>query len=132
MTGRGGAEGYLFTAVRVIPAEGRVEARGKFVRRKEGKSAEGTGKEEEKMAGDAKGGEVEAGSPPKKIKLEQSMDAVAEERVETSNAAATLSFSAAKVSMLALVSAARSASVQDGCRAYTRASSEIDVSLVIS
>lgn len=89
MTGRGGAEGYLFTAVRVIPAEGRVEARGKFVRRKEGKSAEGTGKEEEKMAGDAKGGEVEAGSPPKKIKLEQSMDAVAEKRVEVSNAAAT-------------------------------------------
>jgi tRNA (adenine58-N1)-methyltransferase non-catalytic subunit len=30
MTGRGGAEGYLFTAVRVIPAEGRVAARGKF------------------------------------------------------------------------------------------------------
>ena len=30
MTGRGGAEGYLFTATRVIPAEGRVAARGKF------------------------------------------------------------------------------------------------------
>lgn len=36
MTGKGGAEGYVFTGVRVIPAEGRVEARGKFVRRKEG------------------------------------------------------------------------------------------------
>lgn len=35
MTGRGGAEGYLFTGVRVRPAEGRVEARGKFVRKKE-------------------------------------------------------------------------------------------------
>jgi tRNA (adenine-N(1)-)-methyltransferase non-catalytic subunit len=30
MTSRGGAEGYLFTATRVIPAEGRVEARGHF------------------------------------------------------------------------------------------------------
>ena len=35
MSGRGGAEGYLFTGVRVRPAEGRVEARGKFVRKKE-------------------------------------------------------------------------------------------------
>ncbi|KAF2272748.1 Gcd10p-domain-containing protein, partial [Westerdykella ornata] len=30
MTSRGGAEGYLFTATRVIPAEGKVEARGHF------------------------------------------------------------------------------------------------------
>ncbi|PBP23760.1 tRNA (adenine-N(1)-)-methyltransferase non-catalytic subunit trm6 [Diplocarpon rosae] len=30
MTGKGGAEGYLFTATRVVPARGRVEARGKF------------------------------------------------------------------------------------------------------
>lgn len=34
MTGRGGAEGYLWTGVRVVPAEGRVEARGKFTRKK--------------------------------------------------------------------------------------------------
>ncbi|RKF80649.1 tRNA -methyltransferase non-catalytic subunit trm6 [Golovinomyces cichoracearum] len=34
MTGKGGAEGYLFTAVRVLPAEGRVEARGKFSRKR--------------------------------------------------------------------------------------------------
>ncbi len=34
MTGRGGSEGYVFTATRVLPAEGRVEARGKFKRRK--------------------------------------------------------------------------------------------------
>ncbi|MCJ1363937.1 tRNA (adenine(58)-N(1))-methyltransferase non-catalytic subunit trm6 [Acarospora aff. strigata] len=34
MTGRGGAEGYLFTATRVLPAEGKVEARGKYKRRK--------------------------------------------------------------------------------------------------
>ncbi|KAF2094024.1 hypothetical protein NA57DRAFT_47277, partial [Rhizodiscina lignyota] len=30
MMGRGGAEGYIFTATRVIPAQGKVEARGKF------------------------------------------------------------------------------------------------------
>ena len=34
MTGRGGSEGYVFTATRVLPAEGRIEARGKFKRRK--------------------------------------------------------------------------------------------------
>ena len=36
MTGRGGAEGYIFTATRVLPAEGKVEARGKYKRRKFG------------------------------------------------------------------------------------------------
>lgn len=34
MTGRGGAEGYLFTAVRVLPAQGHVEARGNFSRKR--------------------------------------------------------------------------------------------------
>ena len=34
MTGKGGSEGYIFTATRVLPAEGKVEARGKFKRRK--------------------------------------------------------------------------------------------------
>ena len=34
MTGRGGSEGYVFTATKVLPAEGRIEARGKFKRRK--------------------------------------------------------------------------------------------------
>lgn len=34
MMGRGGAEGYLFTAWRAVPAEGKVAARGKFKRRK--------------------------------------------------------------------------------------------------
>lgn len=38
MTGRGGPEGYLFTATRVLPAEGKVEARGRFKRRKIQKS----------------------------------------------------------------------------------------------
>lgn len=34
MTGRGGSEEYVFTATRVLPAEGKVEARGKFKRPK--------------------------------------------------------------------------------------------------
>lgn len=34
MTGRGGSEGYIFTATRVFPAEGKIEARGKYKRRK--------------------------------------------------------------------------------------------------
>ena len=36
MTGRGGAEGYVFTGTRVLPAEGDVQARGRFKRRKAG------------------------------------------------------------------------------------------------
>ncbi|KAF6811731.1 tRNA (adenine-n -)-methyltransferase non-catalytic subunit [Colletotrichum musicola] len=34
MMGRGGAEGYIFTGWKAVPAEGKVEARGKFKRRK--------------------------------------------------------------------------------------------------
>ena len=34
MTGRGGSEGYVFNATRVLPAEGKIAARGKFKRRK--------------------------------------------------------------------------------------------------
>ncbi|KAJ5001385.1 tRNA (adenine-n -)-methyltransferase non-catalytic subunit [Colletotrichum sp. SAR 10_66] len=34
MMGRGGAEGYVFTGWKAVPAEGKVEARGKFKRRK--------------------------------------------------------------------------------------------------
>jgi len=37
MTDRGGAEGYVFRATRVLPAEGRVEARGKNKRRRTGR-----------------------------------------------------------------------------------------------
>jgi len=42
MTERGGADGYVFTAWRARPAEGRIEARGKFKRsagKKGGESA---------------------------------------------------------------------------------------------
>ncbi|KIW57754.1 hypothetical protein, variant [Exophiala xenobiotica] len=38
MTGRGGAEGYIFSATRVLPAEGRVEARGRPPRGKKAKA----------------------------------------------------------------------------------------------
>lgn len=34
MTSRGGAEGYLWTAVRVLPAEGKISARGKFTKKR--------------------------------------------------------------------------------------------------
>jgi tRNA (adenine-N(1)-)-methyltransferase non-catalytic subunit len=34
MTGRGGAEGFIFTAVRVHPASGKIEARGKFAKKR--------------------------------------------------------------------------------------------------
>lgn len=36
MTGRGGTEGYVFTAWKTLPAEGKVEARGRHKRRKVG------------------------------------------------------------------------------------------------
>ena len=44
MTGRGSSEGYIFTATRVLPAEGKIEARGKFKRRKvnDGNSSRGS------------------------------------------------------------------------------------------
>ena len=39
MMGRGGAEGYIFHATRVIPAEGKIEARGNTKRRKKSTKA---------------------------------------------------------------------------------------------
>ncbi|ETI24639.1 hypothetical protein G647_04008 [Cladophialophora carrionii CBS 160.54] len=42
MTGRGGAEGYIFSGTRVIPAEGKVEARGRPPRGKKVKAEEST------------------------------------------------------------------------------------------
>jgi tRNA (adenine-N(1)-)-methyltransferase non-catalytic subunit len=76
MTGRGGAEGYLFTAVRVIPAQGRVEARGKFVKKKEGGG---------KQPGKEGGGDMEESSPPKKVKLAGNIDAELEGGVESTS-----------------------------------------------
>lgn len=40
MTGHGGAEGYIFTATKVLPAEGKIAARGNFKRRKMNESNE--------------------------------------------------------------------------------------------
>jgi tRNA (adenine-N(1)-)-methyltransferase non-catalytic subunit len=34
MMSRGGAEGYIFTGWKAVPAQGKVEARGKFKKRK--------------------------------------------------------------------------------------------------
>ena len=80
MTGRGGAEGYLFTATRVVPAEGRVEARGKFARKKtEVKSASGNGEPAAKKVKVEDGAVVEGDVDP--------MTAAALETVETQNAA---------------------------------------------
>lgn len=41
MTGRGGTEGYVFTAWKTLPAEGKVEARGRHKRRKVGSATPG-------------------------------------------------------------------------------------------
>ena len=58
MTGRGGAEGYLFTATRVLPAEGKVEARGKYKRQKVG--GESTRASSQRQASET-GPEIRAG-----------------------------------------------------------------------
>ncbi|KAH6724796.1 Gcd10p family-domain-containing protein [Leptodontidium sp. MPI-SDFR-AT-0119] len=83
MTGRGGAEGYLFTGIRVIPARGRVAARGKFAKKKAdkiGKSVEikegvddGVVQNGAELQVDVVGGKRELGedemSPTKRVKL---------------------------------------------------------------
>lgn len=80
MTSRGGAEGFLWTATRVIPAEGKVEARGKFRRRKEGeaKSAEqpedGRKRSAEEEGEEAPSGEANGGDTTKKARLEGADD----------------------------------------------------------
>ncbi|KAL2066760.1 hypothetical protein VTL71DRAFT_2832 [Oculimacula yallundae] len=79
MTGRGGAEGYLFTGIRVIPAQGKVEARGKFAKKRGAGDKEKdkvvAGKEDEpvvQVEGQAQM-EIEvdesAVNPPKRVKL---------------------------------------------------------------
>ena len=45
MTGKGGSEGCVFTATRVLPAEGKVEPKGKFKRRKIASKLEGEGQQ---------------------------------------------------------------------------------------
>lgn len=70
MTSRGGAEGFIFVGTRVIPAEGKVEARGRPPRGKKAKLDESRiqGADE----GDASEDETQGGlrSPTKKMKME--------------------------------------------------------------
>ncbi|KAI9838471.1 MAG: tRNA (adenine(58)-N(1))-methyltransferase non-catalytic subunit trm6 [Sclerophora amabilis] len=47
MTSTGGAAGYMFTGTRVLPAEGGVEARGKFKRRKVAQEGDGPGEQKD-------------------------------------------------------------------------------------
>ena len=71
MTGRGGPEGYIFVGTRVIPAEGKVDARGRPARGKKVK-VEGDNEKVANMelaAGDVEDKEV-VGSPLKKMKVE--------------------------------------------------------------
>jgi tRNA (adenine-N(1)-)-methyltransferase non-catalytic subunit len=83
MTGRGGAEGYLLTGTRVIPAAGRVEARGKFLKRREvvkdveeesqlAKKAKETAEQDitQSMEGNAR--EVQVEETEKDVKMEES------------------------------------------------------------
>ncbi|KAI9671175.1 MAG: tRNA (adenine(58)-N(1))-methyltransferase non-catalytic subunit trm6 [Caeruleum heppii] len=72
MTGKGGAEGYLFTATRVLPAEGKVEARGKFKRRKVVKEV-GSGQGVEQPVVKV---ESEDASMAEEIRVEAEMDVV--------------------------------------------------------
>ncbi|KAF8468271.1 Gcd10p family-domain-containing protein [Kalaharituber pfeilii] len=52
MTSRGGAEGYVFVATRVVPVEGRVEAMGRGAGRKRNKAGAATGRGAEGGGGD--------------------------------------------------------------------------------
>ena len=62
MTGRGGSEGYVFTATRVLPAEGKIEARGNFKRRKidDGMTRNSSQQEENSAVGDSVTMEIDA------------------------------------------------------------------------
>jgi tRNA (adenine58-N1)-methyltransferase non-catalytic subunit len=77
MMGRGGAEGYVFVATRVIPAAGKVEARG----RQGKKRKEGEGKIVKAGGADDVGGE-EGGKEGKRIKVEDEREGEVEITVE--------------------------------------------------
>ncbi|KAJ9616995.1 tRNA (adenine(58)-N(1))-methyltransferase non-catalytic subunit trm6 [Cladophialophora chaetospira] len=82
MTSRGGAEGYIFVGTRVIPAEGKVEARGRPPRGKKVKMDEpGAQRTYERAASDD---EREAGlkSPTKRFKTENGEEHQSEEAAE--------------------------------------------------
>ncbi|RDW88060.1 hypothetical protein BP6252_00092 [Coleophoma cylindrospora] len=80
MTGRGGAEGYLFTGIKVLPAEGKVEARGKYRKKKaENEDKTATIKPEENGAEpEAKKRRIEADSAETKAERDISMEDVSQ------------------------------------------------------
>ncbi|KIW68660.1 hypothetical protein PV04_04588 [Phialophora macrospora] len=84
MTGRGGAEGYIFSGTRVIPAEGKVEARGRPPRgkkaRAESTEAEGQKIAEQELINSAKNESPQ--SPVKRQKIEEQIGSVTEEGVQ--------------------------------------------------
>jgi tRNA (adenine-N(1)-)-methyltransferase non-catalytic subunit len=84
MTGRGGAEGYIFSGTRVIPAEGKVEARGRPPRgkkaRAESSEVEGQKTTEQELIDSAK--DESALSPLKRQKFEEQIGSVTGEGVE--------------------------------------------------
>ncbi|KAG0130193.1 Gcd10p family-domain-containing protein [Tuber indicum] len=68
MTARGGAEGVVFTGTRVLPVEGKVEARGRFRGQKRRRDDGGDSDDEEVGAG-GRGGAMPT-SPCKRVKME--------------------------------------------------------------
>jgi len=68
MTARGGAEGVVFAGTRVLPVEGKVEARGRFRGQKKRKD-DGDNDSDEEAAAGGRGG-VMPTSPLKKVKAE--------------------------------------------------------------
>ena len=87
MMGKGGAEGYVFVATRVVPAEGRVTARGRASRGKKVRVADGTDGEEtvpgqgEQESGSKRVrlGELEGESVDVELQVEESQDQAMEE-----------------------------------------------------
>ncbi|KAI1615207.1 translation initiation factor eIF-3 subunit P62 [Exophiala viscosa] len=75
MTSRGGAEGYIFVGIRVIPAEGKVEARGRPPRGKKNKNE--TAASTPAPATPTPAEDIPPESPLKKQKTEPQNDALA-------------------------------------------------------
>jgi hypothetical protein len=69
MTARGGGDGYLFQAARVLPLEGGVQARGNFSKKKKGVETAPKGPKMETSDGKRALDPVESGDE-KRIKLE--------------------------------------------------------------
>ncbi|KAL9589529.1 MAG: hypothetical protein Q9179_007984, partial [Wetmoreana sp. 5 TL-2023] len=80
MTGRGGAEGYVFTATRVLPAEGGVEARGISKKRK-GKA--GNGGQEGREKRESKQLKTGEASEKAGTKLQSTMDSEDDNAIRT-------------------------------------------------